>query len=47
MTNPGKVHSKVAWWIDTIVEFNIIFHHRPNTDEVISIAEGMSRLRDG
>jgi hypothetical protein len=44
MTNLNEVHSKVTRWIDKITEFDVVFHHRPNTDRVIGIADGMSRL---
>ncbi|KAK3938652.1 hypothetical protein QBC46DRAFT_439895 [Diplogelasinospora grovesii] len=38
------VHSKISRWIDQIAGFDTQFHHRPNTDKIIAIADGMSRL---
>lgn len=45
MSNLGEVHGKVARWIDRITEFRLEFYHRPNTDRLIRVADGLSRLR--
>lgn len=40
----GEVHSKVARWLDQITSFQLQFHHRANTDKLIKIANGLSRV---
>lgn len=41
----GEVHGKVSRWIDQLTELPIKYHHRPNTNRIIKIANGLSRLR--
>jgi hypothetical protein len=44
MANLAEVHTKLGRWIEKITEFDVEFHHRPNTDNMIHVADGMSRL---
>ncbi|KAF4458483.1 retrotransposable element [Fusarium albosuccineum] len=43
-TNTGQRHGKVSRWITTLEEFDVKYIHRPRTDEVMKIADGMTRL---
>lgn len=39
------VHEKLFSWIKRINKYNLEIHHRPNTDKIIQIADGLSRLQ--
>lgn len=41
----GRPSSRIAFWLDTLGGFRIKLVHRPNTDRVIQIADGFSRLK--
>ncbi|KAL1879139.1 hypothetical protein VTK73DRAFT_7258 [Phialemonium thermophilum] len=44
MNNKGEVHGKVSRWIEKLSEHDLEFHHKPNSDKIIGVADGMSRL---
>ena len=46
MNNQREIHHKVEKWIDRLTEFDLEFIHRPNTDGIIQIADGLSRMND-
>lgn len=37
-------HGRIARWMDRLTEYDYIVHHRPNTANIIRIADGLSRL---
>ena len=41
----GKTEKgRVATWLDVLGEFDLIVYHRPNRDQHIGIADGLSRM---
>lgn len=44
LTNLSETHSKITRWVETLTAFDFHIHHRPNTDKMITLADGMSRL---
>lgn len=44
MAKFGETHSKITRWIEVISEYHIECHHKPNTDKLIYVVDGLSRL---